>query len=75
MDDKYLYRRDTVPSFLQRDFTDTSLYGDFSDIAAHKVRHPIEHDTESVEKMLRNVNIAPDEKKIDSVEAILTPLE
>lgn len=50
------------------------LYGDFSDVAAHKVLFPISYDRNSITQMFTDVGMTPDEAKINAVEIILTPI-
>ena len=51
-----------------------SIYGDFSDTAAHKVNFPIAYDTASITQLFNDIGMTPDQSKIRTVEVILTPI-
>lgn len=65
--------RITIPfqSFIA---TIVDLYGDFSDAAAHKVLFPIAYNAASISQMFSDLGMMADHRKIDVVEAILTPI-
>lgn len=66
----------TLITMDQNSFISTicDLYGDFSDIAAHKILFPIAYDRNSITQMFQDVGLTPDGAKIDSIVAILTPI-
>ena len=57
-------------------FIDTvvSVYGDFSDIAAHKVLFSVPYTRSAIEQMFRDIGIVPDVAKVRTIETLMTPI-